>query len=171
MKPILETDRLNLIPFETADLQLLYQTLTDPFVRRYLMDDEIISYEKAQEFILINEQSFTKSRWGLWKLMLKEQVTYAGFAGLWCFFGEEQPQLLFALLPDQIKKGYANEASKAIIDYAFNKLLFKHIIAACDTPNTASKKVCEKLDMKQTEEKEINGHPTTFYQLLNAHSY
>ncbi len=58
MKPILETDRLKLIPFETTNLDLLYQTLTDPFIREYLMDDEIISYNKGKEFILTNEQSF-----------------------------------------------------------------------------------------------------------------
>lgn len=167
MKPILETDRLKLIPFDTADLNLLYQTLTDPFVREYLMDDEIIAYEKANEFILTNEQSFISSGWGLWKLLLKKENIYAGFAGLWSFFGEEQPQLLYALLPAQIKKGYAVEASKAVIDYAFNTLKFKYLIAACDTPNVSSKKVCERLDMKETEEKEINGKKTTFYRIDN----
>src|SRR4028118_916697 len=115
MKPILETDRLKLIPFETTDLDLLYQTLTNPFVRKYLMDDEIMPYEKAKEFILTNEQSFIKSGWGLWKLLLKKEHVFAGIAGLWRFFGEEQPQLLYALLPNQIKKGYAAEASKAVI--------------------------------------------------------
>ena len=165
MKPILETDRLNLIPFETTDLDLLYQTLTNPFVRKYLMDDEIIPYEKAKEFILTNEQSFINSGWGLWKLLLKKEHVFAGIAGLWRFFGEEQPQLLYALLPNQIKKGYAAEASKAVINYAFNELNFKYITAACDTPNVASKKVCERLGMKEIDEKEINGKKTTFFKL------
>lgn len=167
MKPLLETDRLKLLPFDTADLNLLYQTLTDPFVRKYLMDNEIISNEKAKEFILTNEQSFKNYGWGLWKLLLKKENIYAGFAGLWCFFDEEQPQLLYALLPNQIKKGYAAEASKAVIDYAFNKLKLQYLIAACDTPNVASKKVCERLDMKEVEEKEINGKKTTFYRIDN----
>ena len=167
MKPVLETDRLRLIPFETIDLELLYQTLTNPFVREYLMDDEIIPYEKAKEFILTNEQSFINSGWGLWKLQLKKENDFAGFVGLWRFFGEEQPQLLYALLPNQIKNGYAAEASKAVIKYAFNELNFKYITAACDTPNVASRKVCERLGMKEIDEKEINGKKTTFFKLDN----
>jgi len=58
---------------------------------------------------------------------LKNENTYAGFAGLWSFFGEDQPQLLYALAPNEIKKGYAAEASKAVINYAFNKLKFKYL--------------------------------------------
>ena len=96
---------------------------------------------------------------------MKKEKIYAGFAGLWRFFGEEQPQVLYALLPNEIKKGYAAEASKAVINYAFNELNFKYITAACDTPNVASKKVCERLGMKEIEEKDINGKKTTFFKL------
>ncbi|MEJ7737322.1 MAG: hypothetical protein WKF97_07850 [Chitinophagaceae bacterium] len=31
----------------------------------------------------------------------------------------------------------------------------------CDTPNLASKKACERLNMKEVEEKEINGNRIT----------
>lgn len=65
---------------------------------------------------MTNEQSFIVGGWGLWKLQLKKEDIYAGFAGLWSFFGEEQPQSLYALLPNEIKKGYAAEVSKAVIN-------------------------------------------------------
>ena len=129
------------------------------------MDDEIITYEKAEEFILINEQHFEKNNWGLWKLILKDDRSFAGIAGLWMFFDERPPQLLYALLPGKIKQGYALEASKAVIEYAFNKLQFQYLIAACDTPNVESRRVCEKLHMQETGEKEINGKKLTYYWL------
>ncbi|MEJ7677781.1 MAG: hypothetical protein WKG06_07925 [Segetibacter sp.] len=69
------------------------------------MDNEIISNEKAKEFILTNEQSFKNYGWGLWKLLLKKENIYAGFAGLWSFFGEEQPQLLYGTVTESNKKG------------------------------------------------------------------
>lgn len=165
MKPVFETGRLKLVPFDTADINLLHQTLTDPFVRKYLMDDEVITFEKAAAFIGINERCFTDGGWGLWKIFVKAENVFAGIAGLWCFFGEQQPQLLYALLPDQTKQGYAIEASKAIIDYAFNGLQFKYLNASCDTPNAASREVCKKLNMKEAGEAEINSHMTTFYRL------
>lgn len=165
MKPVLETERLKLIPFDTSDLDLLYNTFTDSFVRKYLLDDEIISYDKANEFISVNEQQFNKENSGLWKIIVKEDNTYAGFAGLWFFYGEVQPQLLYGLLGDKTKKGYAIEASKAIIDHAFGKLGFHYLIAACDAPNTDSQKVCERLSMTMIEEKDINGKKIIFYRL------
>lgn len=148
-----------------SETGLLHQTLTDPFVRKYLMDDEIIPDEKAEEFIQLNEQHFNEKSWGLWKIVIKESNAYAGFAGLWIFFDEDQPQLLYGLLPDKLKNGYAVEAATAVVDYAFTNLKFNYITAACDTPNTASQKVCERLTMVNTEDKEINGHQITLYRL------
>ncbi len=165
MKPVLETARLTLIPFDLSDVVLLHQTLTDPFVRKYLMDDETISEQKAKEFIEINEQTFGERDFGLWKVIVKEDNNYAGFAGLWFFFGEAQPQLLYGLLPRNTKRGYATEAAKAVVDYAFTTLKFHYLIAALDTPNDNSRNVCERLGMKEWEEKEINGKSTTFYRL------
>ena len=156
---------MKLIPFALSDTNSLYQTLTDPFVRKYLMDDEVISYEKAKEFIHTNEKQFEEQGCGLWRILVKEATIYAGFAGLWTFFDEEQPQLLYGLLPANLKNGYATEASKAVVDYTFTALNFSYLIAACDTPNADSKKVCVRLDMVEFEEKEINGNTTTFYRL------
>lgn len=86
--------------------------------------------------------------------MIKSNGAYAGFVGLWMFFDEKQPQLLYGLLPDKTGLGYATEASRAIIHYAFNELKFNYFIASCDTPHTASRKVCERLNMTMIEEKE-----------------
>lgn len=165
MQYLLETDRLSLVPFNWNDLPILHQTFTNSFVREYLWDNEIIAPEQTKEIMLTNERHFEKDHWGLWKIMLKKDNIYIGFAGLWFFFEEAQPQLLYGLLPDYIKWGYATEASKAVMDYAFNALGFQYLVAACDTPHTDSKKVCERLGMKRIEEKEINGKTTTFYRI------
>jgi RimJ/RimL family protein N-acetyltransferase len=61
--------------------------------------------------------------------------------------------------------GYATESSKAIVEYAFSSLRFKHLVASFDKPNTASEKVCQRLGMIKKEEKEINEKQTVFYTL------
>jgi ribosomal-protein-alanine N-acetyltransferase len=165
MKHALETERLRLIPFELMDLDLLHKTFTNPFVREYLWDNEIISREKTREILLTNEQYFENNSWGLWKVIIKRDQEYAGFAGLWIFFEDSQPQLLYGLLPGQTGMGYATEASNAVIDYAFNDLKFNFVVASFDTPHMASRKVCEKLHMKEVEEKCMDGKWTTFYQI------
>ena len=164
-KPVLATARLELIPFEMKDLELLHNTFTDPFVRKYLWDNETISHEQSRDILEISEEFFQNESWGLWKIIIKDKREYAGFVGLWKFFEEQQPQLLFGLLPENTGMGYATESSKAIVDYAFSNLHFKHLIASFDKPNTASEKVCQRLGMIKKEEKEINEKPTVFYTL------
>ncbi|WP_394336181.1 hypothetical protein [Adhaeribacter arboris] len=39
-----------------------------------------------------------------------------GFAGLWFFFEEDQPHLLYGLLPEYTKSGLATEAARAVRD-------------------------------------------------------
>lgn len=161
----LETKRLKLFPFQSSDLDLLHRTFTDSFVRKYLWDDEVIQVEQTQEILRINKQRFNDNNWGLWKVMIKPDYSYAGFAGLWVFFDENQPQLLYGLLPEKSKSGYATEASRAIVDYAFEKLEFDYLIATCDTPHIDSRNVCIRLNMKHTKDEIMNGKMTSFYRI------
>jgi [ribosomal protein S5]-alanine N-acetyltransferase len=170
MKPILQTKRLQLVPFDLNDLKWLHNIFTHPFVRQYLWDDKIITLEQAKEILVVNEQNFNTYSWGLWKIRIMEEDTYAGFTGLWFFFGESQPQLLYGLLPEHIRKGYATEASGEIIRYAFDELRFDYLVAACDVPNLASKQVCKRLRMLQVENSKIDGRPTTFFRIEKANS-
>ncbi len=165
MKPTLTTSRLTLIPFEKEDLAVLHLTFTNPFGRKFLWDDEIIPLETTKDILTKSETYFQQHHWGLWKILLTAQQRYAGFAGLWYFFDESQPQLLYGVLPDQTNQGLATEASEAVIQYAFEQLGFSYLTASCDTPHTDSKKVCERLGMKLVEEKNINGKSTTFYRI------
>jgi ribosomal-protein-alanine N-acetyltransferase len=169
MKPILYTERLTLEPFAIKDLALLHTTFTDPFVRKYLWDDEVISLEQTADILQTNSRHFENDHWGLWKIIVKADQGYAGFAGLWLFFDEHLPQLLYGLLPGKAKQGYATEAAQAVINYAFDHLTFPYLLASCDTPHAESKKVCERLHMQLVEEKNMNGKPTTFYRILPDH--
>ncbi len=165
MKPVLKTKRLTLTSFNPTDLDLLHNTFTDPFVRKYLWDDQIIDLEQTRKILQSNEDYLKKYNWGLWKITLNPQAEYVGFAGLWFFFEKTQPQLLYGLLPEFSKQGYATEASRTIIDYGFNKLNFEYLLAACNFENQASRKVCERLQMQLVAEKEMNGQITAFCRL------
>ncbi len=47
------------------------------------------------------------------------------------------------------EKGYATEASRALMDFGFAELGLHRIFATCDPANTASAHVLEKLGMKR----------------------
>jgi ribosomal-protein-alanine N-acetyltransferase len=165
MKIKLETQRLSLIPFERNDLHLLYETFTNHFVRKFLWDDEIITVDQTSNILELNESVFDSEGWGLWKIIVKNGQAFAGFVGLWRFFDEGQPQLLFGLMPAKTGLGYATEASAAIVDYAFNELGYTFIVASFDSPNVASEKVCRRLKMKKMEDRVINNKSTSFYRI------
>jgi [ribosomal protein S5]-alanine N-acetyltransferase len=143
MKVKLETERLILIPLELSDLHLMHATFTNYFVRKYLWDDEIITVDQTSDILELNESAFDKEGWGLWKVIVKNRQAFAGFAGLWKFFDERQPQLVFGLLPGNTGLGYATESSAAIVNYAFDQLGYIYIVASFDTFNSTSEKVCQ----------------------------
>lgn len=161
----LETDRIHLIPFTLADSKVFQQLNNDSFIRKYLWDDELIDEATTIELMEQNKRHFEKDGYGLWKMQLKESKEILGYIGLWYFFDEPQPQLLYALLEPYTKKGYATEAGRFIIDHAFNKLGFDHLIAATDEPHLQSQKVAQRLGMSFSEKRIENGKPTLFYRI------
>ncbi len=161
----LKTDRLYLIPLKASDLDIFHKTNTDPFVRKFLWDDQVIPESVSIDIINEVESKFKEEKWGLWKIV--KDGDYLGYIGFWFFFDEKLPQLLYALLPEHTGNGYATEASRKIINYAFEKLNFEYLLASMDKPNKDSVNVCDRLNMGLIEEKEIEGKPTLFYKLIN----
>ena len=161
----LQSERLHLTPFSQNDQKVLHSIFTNEHVREFLWDDEVIPESQTSEILSINETQFKKERCGLWKVQLRsDKETVCGFAGLWYFFEEPQPQLIYGLLPDFTGLGLATESSKTIIDYAYNTLGFQYLMAATDKPHKQSIKVLVKCGFKQTTERMIEGKPTLFFK-------
>lgn len=165
--PYFTTDRLSLHPFATEDANIFHEINIDPFVRQYLWDDEVISQELAIEVMAQNVKHFAEGQFGLWKISLKAADSIIGYTGLWYFFDEPQPQLIYALLPAFTGLGYAKEAAEQIINYTFSQLSFDYLLAATDLPHLASQKLAAKLGMKKIDTKEIDGKTTVFFRLEN----
>jgi [ribosomal protein S5]-alanine N-acetyltransferase len=165
MSLVLQTERLTLKPFAESDLDVVERIFVNKFVRRYLFDDEIIERGQIEEFINISNQTFSKKKYGLWLIVLNESQVIIGVTGLWHFFEEQQPQLLYALLPEYAGEGFATEAARKIVEYSFSELDFEHLDASCDAPNFDSQKVAQRLGMKKIREESINESPTVFFRL------
>ncbi len=162
---MLKTRRLVLCPILERELNTLHGILVDSHVRKYLCDDTIFSLEQVEEMLKQSVKHFEEERFGLWLIREKDGSEAVGFVGLWNFFDEEQPQLIYALLPVALKKGYATEAADKIIEYCFDELGYEYVTASCDAPNLGSHKVIERLGMTKTKEKTIEGKPILFFWL------
>jgi ribosomal-protein-alanine N-acetyltransferase len=164
----IETERLQLIPIKAGKFDEVYKVFTDEFVRKYLCDDTILSKTQIQSFIETSNETFYSKQYGLWGIYAKDNKAMIGISGLWHFFDENQPQLLYALLPGYTKLGYATEASLALIKYAFKQLGFTYLEASCDIPNRESHKVALTIGMKKVKEEIIENKPLTFYRLNSS---
>jgi len=162
--PSFSTDRLSLEPLQPDDLSWFHMVNTDPAVRKYLWDDRVIAESDARDILLQNQQQFTNRGYGLWKICRTQDQQALGYTGLWFFFEEVHPQLLYAILPPFGKKGYATEAARAVMDFAFDSLGFTYLIAATDPPNRSSMAVARRLGMTFWQEKEHEGRKTIFFR-------
>ncbi len=119
----------------------------------------------AEQIVLQNEKHFAENKYGLWKIKIPGRSQVIGYTGLWYFFDEPQPQLLYALLPAFTKQGFAREAAAAVIRYALDSLGFSYLLAATDEAHIESQKVAESLGMEYFEKRTEEGKPTKFYRI------
>jgi ribosomal-protein-alanine N-acetyltransferase len=161
----IETERLILIPVTMEDLDTFSDVITDPFVKKYLFDDVSLEKEQIKEFVETSMLLFKDKNYGLWLVTLKETNEAIGFVGLWHFFEENQPQLLYAIGPNYIRQGFAKEASSEVIKYAFKNLNFEYLEASCDTPNTSSLNTAASIGMKKIKDEILEGKAITFFRI------
>ena len=162
----LQTKRLHLIPLNSGDIENFHATNVDEFVRRYLWDDEVIAIESSKELLEEVEKSFHENGWGLWQIHSAVGGDYMGYVGLWSFFDEPQPQLLYALRKESVGFGFAFEASQALIEYTRTDLGYGYLDASMDADNLNSISLAERLGFNFTEKRDIDGQPTLFYRLM-----
>ena len=166
----LSAERVDLVPFEVGHLDELHRLWTDPDVRRFLWDDEVISREVAAEVIESSRASFREHGFGFWVVRLRETNESIGFAGLRRFGDQDEVELLYGLFPAHWGKGLATEASRRLIRFAFDDLGFPELFAGADTPNEASFRVMRRLGFRHHGERNIDGKAATYFVIRGEFS-
>ena len=165
---IITTDRLTLRSIGTAHAAALHALWTHPDVRRYLWDNETIPYEQTIAILEQNARQFRDEGHGLWGAFPPGTDTLLGVTGYWYFYEPPQLQLLYALAPNYWSRGYATEIAGAMLRYGFETLNFDAVIGCTDAPNTASKRVMERLGMTLWKTEVHHGLEQVFYRLEAA---
>ena len=154
MATILETQRLHLRHFVPADLDQLFAFYSDPDVVRYIPDAPRTHEETKEEleWFLNGHPRFPEL--GLWATILKETGQFIGRCGLlpWVIDGQQEVEVAFALAKTYWGQGLATEATRGIVQYAFEHLHVSRLICVIDHDNQGSIRVATKLGM--TFEKE-----------------
>ncbi|WP_298728741.1 GNAT family N-acetyltransferase [uncultured Ferrovibrio sp.] len=152
----IQTEHLLLLPFAADDCDELLALFQHPAVRRDLCDDKIMPREWMEQEIAASEARFAQGALGLWSLRLRSLRLRAAQNGAFRIIGiagflpvRGVLQLMYALLPDYRRRGYATEAATAAIEIA--KRCGRHtVVAATDIPNVASQQVLLRLGFRET---------------------
>lgn len=147
--PNLKTRRLRLRGAMASDLETLWTLWNVPEVRRYLFDDQPLP--KAQAAAILDfARALALRGLGLW-LVERAAGRSEARSAIGCValmpasvVADYDPSVkdliepLAAFTPPMWGRGYAREALRAVIDYAFNTLRLPVLAAAADVPNAAS---------------------------------
>ncbi|MEU8309921.1 GNAT family protein [Actinomadura sp. NPDC048955] len=166
MSEVLRTVRLVLHPVSMRDHGALLTHWTGPLVRRHLFDDRVVTPVQVSEIIEASERDFATEGYGLWALRPVSPSPGGGaaapggpLAGVAGLSHHEGPlghgvdvEILYSLEPDHWGRGLAAEASRAVLDYAFEVVGVHRITAEIDMANPASSEIALQLGMRRWRE-------------------
>ena len=141
---MIETNRLNIRRFKNTDYMELHEYLSNP---------EIYVFEPGQPISLSEAEKLTIERAGgtdFYAVVLKENRKMIGHL----YFKQIDPQMMtwelgYIFNPSYHRKGYASEAARALVEYAFQYYKVHRIMARCDPENPASWKLLEKIGFRR----------------------
>jgi len=121
---------------------------SDPEVQKYTGDQIIDSIGAMERAIQVRIENYQKYGYGRWATFLKDGMQFIGWAGLAYLPEFDEIDLGYRFMTKYWGRGIATEASRAILDYAFDELKLSRIIAIAMKENKASIKVMEKVGME-----------------------
>jgi RimJ/RimL family protein N-acetyltransferase len=164
---ILETNRLILRTWTQADIDSLFEIMSDARVVQYIADGKPFSREKVLEFLIWAENYQNENGFCRWKVVEKSSGEVVGSCGFARPHETEEIELGYLLAQKHWGKGYATEAARAAMLFGFEKLNFPEIIAMTDLENVASQKVLEKIGFARRGIEVYNGEETLVYLATN----
>lgn len=150
------TARLELRELVEGDLDALAEVLGDPISMRYY--PQPFTREGTLALIQRQRERYTRYGYGLWAVIRREDGAFLGDTGILIQHveGVDELEVGYHILRTEQRKGYATEAARACIDYAFEQLGRERMIALIRPENLPSRRVAEKLGMRI--EKRIDWH-------------
>ena len=144
--PTLHTARLQLRSFNDADSDALFALHSSAYVLRYWDSPPWSEQVRAERFITASRQM---AEAGTGIRLAVDRVSDGAFIG-WCSLSGWNPDyrsasLTYCLDDAAWGHGYATEAARGLLRWAFDTLDLNRVQAEADTRNAASARVLEKL--------------------------
>ncbi|HSI49615.1 MAG TPA: GNAT family N-acetyltransferase [Ideonella sp.] len=147
---ILRTRRLRLRQFTRADAGLVLALLNSPGWLRYIGDRGVRDEAQARDWMacrLLNH--YAETGHGFWAVERLDDGAPVGLCGLIHREGLPEPDLGYALLPEQEGQGFAREAAAACLVHGHQLLKMPRILAITSPENLASARVLVDIGMRE----------------------
>lgn len=161
----IETERLTLRRLTETDADGLVELFNDAEVRRFISVKQPYTREDALARIRADVDE-----WELLghRVVAVEERPTGRFAGRVLLYDWEElgeSEIGWTLVARARGNGYATEAARALIDWAFANLDVPYLISVIAVDNEPSKRVAERLGMQVLRHQELDGEPHVIYAL------
>jgi len=159
--PTIITPGLLLRQLKDDDVTELFALRTDERVNRYLNRPMPGSLDEVKQFIAIIHQITQKNEGLYWVITRKNEPKLLGTISLRNFEPDQyRAEIGFELQPNQQGQGLMQEALTHVLEFAFNSLGLRAIIAETDPENLRSIRILERHGFVKF------GHPENYYSLI-----
>jgi ribosomal-protein-alanine N-acetyltransferase len=161
----LETKRLFLKKLSLEFCDGLYSLLSDVNVVKFTEDNLVSDLEQVKLFIEKNQALYNDYGFGKWAVIDKQTNKFIGLCGFKYYPSLNKKALSYSFLNQCWGQGFATEASKAALNYAFNGLKNTNVVAWSTPDNFASLKVLEKLGFSFVRNEKWNHTQWNYYEI------
>ena len=147
------TERLHFRTWRPDDLELAVGLWGDPEVARFVYANGLVTRAMIEERLA--REIATQDRSGIqyWPIFFRASGEHVGCCGLRPYRPEERiPELGVHIRPAFWRRGLAVEASRAVLDHAFNVLDAPAVFAGHNPANSASRELLARIGFVYTHD-------------------
>lgn len=146
---LLSTDRLRLAPITMDDASDLQALANDDQVSALSLNFTPFSEDAARTWIAEQQSGWKDGTRCTFAIRVAETGAFIGVAALMINRKGNKAELGYATMPSAWGKGYATEACRAVVRYAFDELGLTRLTANHLLENAASARVLAKLGFRE----------------------
>ena len=168
--PVLTTERLTLRQLSIDDTQNIFALRSDIKINKYLNREPIKAIDDALKFIKKVNDNIKNNNSIYWVISLTRTKTFVGTICLFDFSNEKNScEIGYELTTKFQGQGIMKEAAQVVIDYVFQTLKFKKILAFTHHDNQNSTKLLLKFNFVKSLESDKENPKLNIFTLAQKY--
>jgi RimJ/RimL family protein N-acetyltransferase len=161
--PEIDTERLRLCALDNRHFEAYAAMLGDADTTRFVGDGQPLDRMNAWRSMAMLLGHWALRGYGMWAVERRDSGEFIGRVGLHNPEGWPDIELGWMLVPDARHQGFATEAARAVLDFAFTRLAVPRAISLIRADNSASERVARRIGGRQGTTIDFLGAATLVY--------